>query len=114
MKAGGADLRLEILLEAWDGLKLIPRGHDEFMRIGLDDFAFCIDRVFGEEARPVEVEIRVERILEEQVDELCAVLRDVAVAHELADDDAVLAFGKGVIVAVAGPGLGEFGSEFIE
>ena len=41
-------------------------------------------------------------------------LRDVGVAQMLADDRAVLGLGQAVVVGMAWPILGEFGTEFVQ
>ena len=97
----------EVICEVGDGLQPVPRGHDLVVRVGLSDLALGIDLVDRELAGPVEVEIGIELIGIEAIDRCGVVLRDMAVAHELADDRAVLGFGQGVVVGLSRPGLGE-------
>jgi hypothetical protein len=79
-----------------------------FIAVTLGDAAFVIDEFFREEAGPMEVEIRGKDVQGEIVDFGGVAAWDVGVAEVLADDRAVLAFDQGVIVGLAGAGLGEF------
>ena len=55
----------------------------------------------------MEIQVRIERLRIEAVDEAGMFLRDVTVAHELAYDRAVLAFGQGVVVGLTRVRFGE-------
>ena len=75
--------------------------------VALADAAVGPGDLGGEEAGPVEVEEGGERVAQEGVEERSEVAGDVGVAEPLADHAAVLGFDEGVVVGVAGPGLGE-------
>jgi hypothetical protein len=63
----------------------------------------------------MEVEVRRQDLEGEVVDLGGVTAWDVAVAEVLADDRAVFAFDQGVVVGLAGAGLGEFlDLEFVE
>ena len=62
----------------------------------------------------MEVEIGIEHLRIEAVDGSGVFLRDVAVAHGLAHDRAVLAFGERVVVGMTRARFGEFDAEFLK
>jgi hypothetical protein len=69
--------------------------------VALDDLSLRADDVGGEQAGAVQVEPRIEGVLIEGVDSPGEVLRDMRVAHVLAHHAGILAFGQGVVVAMA-------------
>lgn len=78
------------------------------MRTGFADLALGVDLIDREVTGPVEIEIGIELLGIEAIDRGSVVLRNMAVAHDLEDDRAVLGFGQGVVVGLAGLGFGEF------
>ena len=93
---------LEQRLEFADGLKLLPRGHDEPGRIGLADLALGVGGLLGKVAGPMEVEVGVERFGVKAIDVRGMLLGDMAVAHELAHHGTVLGLGQGIVVGLTG------------
>ena len=84
------------------------------MWIGFSDLSLGVYVVDGEVTRSVEVEIGIERFGVEAIDGGGVFLGDVSVAHELADDSAVFAFGERVIVGVARARSGEFDAQLLQ
>ena len=84
------------------------------MGIGFSNLSLSVYLVDGEVTRSVEVEIGIERLGIEVIDGSGVFLRDMSVAHELADDSAVFAFGERVIVGVARAGSGEFDAQLVQ
>ncbi len=84
------------------------------MGVGFANLAFGVDPVDREVAGPVEVEIGIEPLAVERVDGAGVVLRDMVVAHELADNGAVLGFDQRVVIGLARPGFGEFDAQLFE
>lgn len=71
------------------------------MGVGVGNFSLGIDLVHGKVAGVVEVEAGIEDIGINTVDGVGMFLRDVAVSHDFADDDAILAFGQSVAIGLA-------------
>ena len=94
---------MEQFLIVGDRLEALPGGHDLIVRIGFADLALDVDRVDGEEAGAMEVEGRILGFRVKIVDGGGVLLRDVAIAHDLANDRAVLAFDECVVVSLAWP-----------
>ena len=84
------------------------------MRIALFDLALGVDLVDREEARAVEVEVRVEEVLAERIHGAGEALADVGVAEVFADDCAILAFDQGIVVGMARPRAGEFDAQLVQ
>ena len=84
--------------------QLLIGGHDVGIAVALAHATLGIDLFDGEEAGPVEVEVRRQDLLGEGVDLRGVAAGDVAVAEMLADDRAVLALDEGVVVAAARAG----------
>ena len=89
-----------MIVEIGDRFESLPRRFDLVVGIGFTDLAFGVDLVDCEVAGAVEIQIRIERLGIEAIDSGGVFLRDVAVAHDLADNRAVLAFGERVIVGL--------------
>ena len=106
------DTGLEIVIGLVQGFEFVIGRHEVFIGVGFALFAFRIDDGVREETRPMVVEIRIEVLLVEAIDKQRPTLRQMGIAEDLAHDGAVFTFRQGVIVAVAGPGLGEFDTEF--
>ena len=113
---GGGGEAVELLegdagLEERGGVRQRPesviRGGDIVLPVALLDAAVGSGDLGSEEAGPVEVEEGGKRVAEKGVHERSEVTRDVGVAEPLADHAAVLALDQGVVVGVAGAGLGE-------
>ena len=113
---GGGGEAVELLegdagLEERGGVRQRPesviRGGDIVLPVALLDAAVGSGDLGGEEAGPVEVEEGGKRVAEKGVHERSEVTGDVGVAEPLADHAAVLALDQGVVVGVAGAGLGE-------
>ena len=77
------------------------------VRVGFANLAFGVDDVDGEIARPagwpraMKVEVRIHRVGVEIIDGGRIFLRDMAVAHRLADYRAVFAFSQRIVVGLA-------------
>lgn len=97
------------------GLELLVRRHPVFVAVTLGDAALVVHHLLREKAGAMEVEVRRQHVAGEVVDPGGVTARDMAVAEMFADDGAVFAFDQGVVVGVAGAGLGEFlDLEFVE
>ena len=105
---------LEVVGVVGHGLQSLPWRHDLVVRVGFADLAFAVDRVDREVAGSVEIEIGIEQLAVESVDGAGVVLRDMAVAHQLAKDGAVLGFDQRVVIGLPWPGFGEFNAQFFE
>jgi hypothetical protein len=108
------DSGLEVVGVVGDGLQSLPRRHDLVVGVGFAHLAFRVDPVDCEVAGPVEVEIGIEQLTVESIDGAGVVLRDMAVAHQLADDGAVLGFDQRIVIGLARPGFGEFNAQLFE
>lgn len=78
------------------------------------ELALGIDGFGGEVAGPVEVEVLGENTAGEAVYGLGEASRNMTVAEMLADGGAVFRFDQGVVVGLAGAGLGLFDAKFFE
>ena len=97
----GSYTELEMCFKLGDGFESIPRRHDLIVRIGFADFPLGINFIDGEVAGPMEVQIGIEHLCIEAVDLGGVFLWDMAVAHDLADNSAVFAFGERVVIGLA-------------
>ncbi len=104
----------EVGLVIGDGLEALPRGHDLVVRVGFADLSLGIDLVHGKVAGPVEVKVGIECVGIKAVDGAGMLLRDVAVAHEFADDSAVLAFGQCIVIGLARTRAGKFDAQLFQ
>lgn len=108
------DAGLEAAGARRQAVQLLQRGAHEVLGIGGADLAFGIHRLLREQAGAVHVQVGHEVLLTECIDGPGVFLRNVGVAESAPDDHAVLGLDQGIVVAVAGPGLGELGVELIE
>ena len=65
-------------------------GHHQLVGVALALPALCVGNGFGEQTRPVEVDVRVEVLAAEGIHEAREALRDVAVAQVFAHEHAIL------------------------
>ncbi len=75
------------------------------LRIGL---------IGGKQARPVEVQERVEVLAAEGVEASCVALRDVRVAEDFAHHRAVLGLGQAVVVTASRSAAGELDAQLVQ
>ena len=92
----------------WMGqrLELLIGRHHRLEAVALALFALGIDEGLGEEARAVEVHVRVEEFAQEVIDPGSEVLRDMGITQVLAHHSRVLGFNQRIVVAVARARLG--------
>ena len=84
------DAGLEELFGIGQGLELLVGRHHEFVRVAFALTPLSIGCGFGEQARSVEIDVRVQVRLVKGVDQSGEALRDMAVAQVLTDDGAIL------------------------
>ena len=96
-----AEALLEVLVGVGQRLEFLIRRHHGAIRIALALLALGVGRDFGEEAGPVEVEVRVQVLAVEGVEARGVFLWQMRIAPVFAHDRAVLALDQRVVVAVA-------------
>ena len=82
-----------------------------FEAIAFAGFALGIGDGFGEEARAMEIHVRVEMLLAEGVDPGGKALGDVRVTQVFTHDGAILGFRQRIVVAMARARLGELDAQ---
>ena len=93
-------------------LELLKRG-----QVGVIAFAHLaagIHCLRGKPTRAMEVEIDVEGLPVEALDLVSLRLRDVSMAHLLADDGAILALHQGLVVGASRTGFGKLNEQLVE
>ena len=100
----GSDTGLEAAFHLRQGEQFVERGHVVFLRIDHFDLTVRQRLLLRKGTGPVEVEVGDEVLAIELVQPRGELLRDMPVSEVLADRTAVLALGKGVVVAFCAVG----------
>ena len=105
---------LEVLFGLGQGFQFVIGGHHGLIGVPLPRFPLGVDHHHREKAGPVKVDVRIEVVAREDVELWCPLLGDVDIAQLLPNDRPIFAFHSGIVVAMAGAGLGQFDQQLVE
>jgi len=94
--------------------QLLAGRPDQAHRVARARLAFRVRDAFREQTRPVDVDLRIQRLCPPEIHVGGVALRNMGVAQRCANHRAVLGFGQPVVVGRARTGWGAFDGQRVE